>query len=103
MSNTEADGGQPERVAFQALDAAVGRLIEELSATRVRASEAEAQRGELQELVQRFTGDEAEAGRLLSRLRSLEGENSELRERLERGRQGVDRLLARLKFLEEHR
>lgn len=103
MSNTEADGGQPERVAFQALDGAVGRLLAELTATRGRVAEAEAQSAELQELLRRFTGDEEEAGRLLSRLRDLEGENSELRDRLERGRQGVDRLLARLKFLEEQR
>jgi predicted nuclease with TOPRIM domain len=90
-------------VAFKALDAAVARLIEELASAKDRAAEAEAESTELQELVRRFTGDEAEAGRLLTRISNLEGENSDLRTRLERGRQGVDRLLARLKFLEEQR
>jgi predicted nuclease with TOPRIM domain len=103
VSNTEAEGGHPERVAFKALDAAVGRLIHELATAKDRAADAESETTELQELLRRFTGDEAEAGRLLTRIRNLEGENSDLRERLERGRQGVDRLLARLKFLEEQR
>ena len=103
MSNTEVDGGQPERAAFQELDAAVGELIEELAAMKGRTSEAEAKSAEFEELVQRFTGDDAEAGRLLTRLKDLEGENTDLKERLERGREGVDRLIARIKFLEEHR
>ena len=103
MSNTEVDGGQPERAAFQELDAAVGALIEELAAMKGRASEAEAKSVELEELVQRFTGDDAEAGRLLTRLKDLEGENTDLKERLERGREGIDRLIARIKFLEEQR
>ena len=102
MSNTEVDGGQPERAAFQELDAAVGGLIEELATLKGRASEAESTSAELEELVQRFTGDDAEAGRLLTRLSDLEGENTDLKERLERGRAGVDRLIARIKFLEEH-
>jgi len=50
--------------------------------------------------VQRFTGDEAEAGRLLSRLKRLESENEDLRGRLDRGRAGVERMIARIRFLE---
>ena len=102
MSNTEVDGGQPERAAFQELDSAVGELIEELVTLKGRASEAESKSAELEELVQRFTGDDAEAGRLLTRLRDLESENTDLKARLDRGREGVDRLIARIKFLEEH-
>ena len=102
MSNTGVDGGQIERAAFQALDTAVSDLIEALATMKGRASEAESRSAELQELVQRFTGDDAEAGRLLTRLRELEIENTDLKQRLERGREGVDRLIARIKFLEEH-
>lgn len=103
MSNTEVDGGQPERAAFQELDEAIGTLIEELSTMKARASEAESKSAELEELVQRFTGDDAEAGRMLTRLKDLESENTDLKERLDRGRDGVERLIARIKFLEEHR
>ena len=103
MSNTEDSAQQPERPAFQELDAAVGRLIEQLVDSNERATEAEAQSAELQELVKRFTGDDAEAGRLLTRLKDLESENIDLKTRLDQGREGVDRLLARIKFLEEHR
>ena len=36
----------------------------------------------------------------MSRLKGLEQENADLRARLERGRDGVDRMLARIRFLE---
>lgn len=103
MSNTGGNQGQPERLALQELDAAVGGLIEELAATAARASEAEAKSADLEELVKRFTGDDAEATRLLTRLKEIEAENSDLKARFELGRAGVDRLLARIKFLEEQR
>ena len=47
--------------------------------------------------------DPAEAGRLLSRLKALESENEDLHARLEQGREGVERVLARIRFLEEQR
>ncbi len=50
--------------------------------------------------MQRFTGDEQEAEELMRRLRSLEKENEDLRGRLERGRAGVERMIARIRFLE---
>ncbi len=103
MSNTEGSAGQAEISALRELEAALGRLIQELTLTRGRASEAEAKSAELAEIVKRFTGDEGEAGRLLTRLQSLEAENADLRARFDRGRQGVERLLARIKFLEEQR
>jgi predicted nuclease with TOPRIM domain len=68
-----------------------------------RAEEAEAKSEELEEIVRRFTGDEAEAGRLLTRLSDLEEENTDLHGRLKKGRSGVDRLLAKIRFLEAQR
>lgn len=96
MSNTGGNQGQPERLALQELDAAVGGLIEELAATAAKSAD-------LEELVKRFTGDDAEATRLLTRLKEIEAENTDLKARFELGRAGVDRLLARIKFLEEQR
>ena len=47
-------------------------------------------------------GDEGEADRILTRLHTLEEENGDMRHRLEQGREGVDRLLAKIRFLENH-
>lgn len=103
MSNTEDNGAEPERDAFQELESAVTEMLSEIETLRERAAEAEARADELGELVKRFTGDEGEAERLLSRLKSLETENEDLKVRLDKGRDGVDRILARIKFLEEQR
>ncbi len=107
MSEPGDNGGAPEAAAFDRLEAAIGQLVERLEASgasvqeaEARATAAEARTAELAELVKRVTGDEAEAGRLMSRLKGLEQENADLRTRLERGRDGVDRMLARIRFLE---
>ena len=103
MSNPEGSGERPERAALQQLERAVGDALERLEGLRGRAEAAEATSGELAELLRRFIGDDAEAGRLLTRLHSLDAENADLRARLSRGREGVERMLARLRFLEEQR
>lgn len=106
MSQPEGNGAESGEAgasaadAFEHLEDAVGQLIDRLSATRLRAEQAEARNAELVDLVQRFTGNEEEADRLMSRLGKLEAENEELRSRLERGRAGVERIIARIRFLE---
>lgn len=100
MSQPEDNGTGATDAAFQRLEDAVSTLMEWVEAERLRADEAESKNAELAQLVQRFTGNEAEAGELMTRLKSLEGENAELRGRLEAGRAGVERMIARIKFLE---
>ena len=100
MSNRGGDGGPPEREAFSALEGAVGQVLDRLGSMSQRVRAAEAKSAELAEIVTRFTGNEAEAGQILSRLRSLEEENADLRSRLQEGRAGVDRLLSKIRFLE---
>lgn len=100
MSNPE---GSVERAAFQALEQAAGQALERLRVLHARAVEAEARSAELAELLKRFTADGSEPGRLLTRLGDLETENADLRRRLDAGREGVDRMLARLRFLEDQR
>jgi predicted nuclease with TOPRIM domain len=75
-------------------------MLEEHTRTTKRAEAAEARVAELTEAVKRFTGDEAEAGRIMTRIRTLEEENADLRARLDRGRDGVERMIARIRFLE---
>jgi predicted RNase H-like nuclease (RuvC/YqgF family) len=103
VSSPADSGAQADRAALQELDRAVGASVERMRWLRARAEEAESQASDLQELLRRFTGDPEEAGRLLGRLRALEAENEDLRGRLARGRESVERMLARLRFLEEQR
>ena len=103
MSNTGGSGERSDRAALTELESAVGGLLDRLADVSTRAEEAEGKSEELEELVKRFTGDDAEAGRMLTRLDGLEEENQDLRGRLTRGRAGVDKLLAKFRFLEEQR
>lgn len=103
MSNSGDDGGQRAQDAFRALERAVGQALERLAVMTERAEAAERRSDELNELMRRVSGNPAEAGDLLTRLRDLENENDDLRGRLRRGRAGVDRMLARVRFLENQR
>jgi hypothetical protein len=60
-------------------------------------------RDPLNALMRRFTGNPEEAGEVLTRLKNLEDENADLRQRLEQGRDGVERLLAKVRFLENQK
>ena len=100
MSKPGDNGGAPERQAFDALERAVAQTLERLQTMTDRVAAADARNSELGELVKRFTGDESEAGRILTRLKTLEDDNVDLRARLDQGREGVDRLLAKIRFLE---
>ncbi len=102
MSNPEDNGGQPEALAFEVLERAVTQALAHIEAIEERIAAAESRSAELTEVVKRFTGDVGEADRILSRLGALEEENQDLRRRLEEGRDGVDRLLAKVRFLESH-
>ena len=103
MSNIGGNGEQTDRVALAALESAVGGLLDRLSDVSARAEEAEGKSEELEALVKRFTGDDAEAGRMLTRMKGLKGENQDLLGRLKKGRASVERLLAKIRFLEEQR
>ncbi len=101
MSNPEGNAPHPERVAFKRLDGVVGEALSRLKELRERTEKAEAKSAELEELVRRFTKDADTPARLLTQLKALEGENEDMKIRLEKGREGVERLLARIRFLEE--
>ncbi|MBW2460158.1 MAG: hypothetical protein JRH11_00840 [Deltaproteobacteria bacterium] len=100
MSEPEDNGGAPEEAAFARLEGAISQLVDSLTAETERTKAAETKNTELADLVRRFTGDEAAAGQLMGRLKGLETENTDLRGRLEAGRAGVERMIARIKFLE---
>ncbi len=108
MSNAEGNLGAnieitPERQGLAALDKAVTRALDELRQTRARAAEAERRSAELGALLQSFESGEETAAGMKARLTLLEAENHDLRGRIERGRETVERLIARVGFLENQK
>jgi predicted RNase H-like nuclease (RuvC/YqgF family) len=101
VSNPGGNGPQPERVAFAALERAVGHTLDRLSSLNQHIAQAEGRSAELEELLRRFTSREISPGQILTRLRLLEEENIELRSRVDEARAGIDRLLAKIRFLED--
>ncbi|MEX0979909.1 MAG: hypothetical protein WDZ89_02375 [Gemmatimonadota bacterium] len=104
MSSPEGpDDTVSERQALARLEEAVGRALERMSALQRRATGAEARVRDLEALLRRFTSGDDNPARLMDRLRLLQEENDELRARLNEGREGAERLLARIRFIEEQR
>ena len=102
MSNPADNEGQSVQEGFVVLEEAVDQAIDQLSTMSERIGLIEAKNTEQAKLVERFTGDELEADRIVTQVRELEAENTQLRDRLVRGREGVDRLLTKIQFLENH-
>ena len=75
------------------LDEAVERLLARLEETRAEAAALAA--------VGTGTGETQDPAELAGRLRRLEAENEELLERLRSGHDIVQRLMAKIRFLEE--
>ncbi len=85
------------------LEGAVERALAELARLRARAGEAERRCADLEELLTRFqVGDENPVA-MKERLTRLEAENHDLHERIGRGREAVERLLGRIRFLEDQK
>lgn len=92
-----------ERAALQALEGAVGKLLDQVRALSTRVEKADARRDEVEDLLRRITAGDENPAQLHGRVRDLENENADLRQRLDEGREGVERLLAKIRFLEDQR
>jgi predicted RNase H-like nuclease (RuvC/YqgF family) len=92
-----------ERQGLPALEAAVSRTVEELRELRKRNAEAVRRSDELQALLEKFQSGSESPERMTERLERLESENRDLRARIAQGRDGVERLLARIQFLEDQK
>lgn len=88
-----AGGESDARRALSELEMTVRHVSDELASWRRRALKAESQHTEL--------GADHDAVASRSRIRELEKENDELEQRLAAVREQVERLLTRLRFLEE--
>lgn len=90
-----------ERSALLHLESAVGRLLADREALEGRVRLARERVDEVEGLLRKLTRGEVDPAGLADRVRALEAENADLRRRIEEAREGVDRLLARIRFLEE--
>jgi len=101
MSNPVSDGEGLGQDAFIELERVIDLALQHLEEVTLRAEKAESRNAELESLIKRFGGGEEDAGQVLHRLAQLEAENQDMHSLLEVGRAGIDKLIAKLRFLEE--
>jgi len=89
--------------AIKRLKAVVKVTVGEVERLREEVARMEAQGEELEGLIRGVTSGERSPREMIDRISILEEENRDLRARLHRGREGVERLLARIRFLEEQK
>lgn len=85
------------------LELKVSRLLETHEAWRRRAEEAEARVRDLEKTVRELASGNLDPVVLADEVRSLDERNRALRARMEQAHQAVQRMLARLQFVEEER
>ena len=90
-----------ERKALSEVEGAVGRLLDEMDRLKQRTVRAETRVRDVEALLRRFTRGDDDPAQLQRRTGELQAENEDLRSRIEEGREVVDRLLARIRYLEE--
>lgn len=94
---------RPDREALDRLAGAVDAVVDRLRGLEEGLRRAEERNAELSELLDEFRAGEEDPEELAGRAERLAGENERLRERLQEGRETVERILARIRFLEEQR
>ena len=103
MSNPAGNGEGLEQAAFIELERIVDAALRHLGEVTRRAEMAEDRNAEFESLIKRFAGDEGDAGQELHRLAELEEDNENMRSRLEGGQVSVDKLIAKIRFMEEQK
>ena len=103
MSNPACNGEGLEQAAFIELERIVDAALRHLGEVTRRAEMAEDRNAEFEALIKRFAGDEGDAGQVLHRLAELEEDNENMRSRLEAGQVSVDKLIAKIRFMEEQK
>ena len=94
------DGVSPDQ-AVERLGKAVTAALEQVEQLRGEVVRMHAQGEALEGLLKGGTSGEVGPREMIEQLQILEEENRDLRTRLDQGRAGVDRILARVKFMEE--
>ena len=94
------NGVSPDQ-AVERLGKAVTAALAHVEQLRGEVARMHAQGEALEGLLKGVTSGEEGPRELIEKLHILEEENRDLRSRLDQGRAGVERILARVKFLEE--
>ncbi len=92
--------GAPDK-AVRRLEKAVNAALARVELLETEVVQMNAQGEELEGLLKGVTSGEGGPREMVAKLHILEEENRDLRRRLDEGREGVNRLLAQIKFLEE--
>jgi hypothetical protein len=100
-SVAEPRASHPETLSR--LEDAVGRALARIDALQGELTRTGRRADDLDDVLAGITGGDLAPSALLERLRDLEEENADLHRRLAAGREGVERLLAKIRFLEEQR
>lgn len=105
MSTTSSDARAEPTLPPEVdrLELTVRRLMDEHGQWRRRAQRAERRVAELEAALKGVTSGEFDPLALGSQLEAAQRENQALRDRLDQARQTVDRITARLQFLEDER
>lgn len=104
MSNAGDEGPRRERSTdWDRIELAVRRLLDDYQKYRNRAAAAEARILELEEALRTLSGGGPDPIVLGERISMLEVENTALRDRLRQAHAEVERIIARLQFMEGQR
>lgn len=102
MSNSESKASREDlQVALDALTAAAKGAEAEMKRLRGAVDQAEAKLLDQERLLSSIASGKESPSEMRERLTASEAENKDLLRRLEQGRESVDRMLAKLRFLEE--
>lgn len=99
MSRSEA---HEDVAGFRALEEAVEEALARIRELEASLRETRARKEEVEGLLDRMTSGEENPARMAESLEVLGADNHDLRSRLKVGREVTERLLARVRYLEEH-
>jgi len=85
------------------LNAAVRGALDEIDRLRAELAQARRQNAEMEDILKGITSGERSPAQMMLELDRAQTQNTDMRERLEQGRDAVERLLAKIRFLEEQR
>ena len=103
MSRSEDNAPEDTAAALDAVDAAVGKAVARVRELEAAAHAAKERTAEVETLLERMASGDESPVQMKDELDRLQAENADLRSRLDQGREGVERLLAKIRFLEEQR
>jgi predicted RNase H-like nuclease (RuvC/YqgF family) len=89
------------KAALERLGAGVDRLLRSHAELRTRLNQTEARVREVEGMLGRLGRGEVDVAGLSAEVEQLSAENAALRARMDEGREAVDRLLSRVRYLEE--